>query len=160
MKKDKLTNHRPPQSIQRWIYRRCSNFSRSILYSYNEDGIYILQNSSITLSDNELPLYECFGKDNESSSTYLLITTLQIISIIGLNRMESDIEDLNFDMKIEEIIESRNNRTRYQENIKYEIKTTNGFIPLWVEVGINEHILWGVLTQISFLLNKHLKNDR
>jgi len=151
----KITDNRSPISLQNWIYTRTKHFSRYILYCIEEAKKKVIQNSSIELLDKEYPLFECYSKDANDQYTYLLITTHFLTSIIDNITYTVDIEDISFDLEIDDIIESRKSRTEYTEYVKYELKTTNETISVWVECGVCENILWGIFNQLNFLKRKY-----
>lgn len=158
--KNKIINFRSPYSVRFWIYRRNMHFSRYVLYSHIEDEEKSIQNTSIVLDDNELPIFDCYSKDNNGNSTYLLITTNFLTSIVDNETFKVEIEDAIFNFVIEDIIARRKGRTEYIESVKYELQTTEGIIPVWVENGICENILWGIFKQLNFLKEKYeIKND-
>jgi hypothetical protein len=153
--KNKITDFRSTLSIHNWIYSRNKHFSRYILYSVSESETKGIQNPSIKLEDKEFPIFDCYSNDNNDQYTYLLITTHFLTSIIDNITYTVDIEDISFDFEIDDIIESRKNRTDYIEYICYELKTTKEIIPVWVECGVCENILWGIFNQLNFLKRKY-----
>ena len=154
-KKNKIINFRSPYSVRFWIYRRNKNFNRYVLYSHNEDEEKNIQNTSIILDDNELPIFDCYSCDNNGDSTYLLITTHKLISIVDSEIFKVDIEDVSFGLEIEDIIAIRKGRTEYIEYVKYELLSSIGIIPIWCENGNCENILWGIFKQLNFLKRKY-----
>ena len=114
-----------------------------------------IQNSSIVLLDNEYPIFDCYAKDTNDQFTYLLITTHYLIYIVDVTTYKADIECISFNMEIEDIISIRKNRKDYIEYVKYELESTIGNIPIWVECGICENILVGIFKQINFLKTKY-----
>jgi len=158
--KNKIINFRSPYSVRFWIFRRNMHFSRYVLYNHIEDEEINIQNTSIILDDNELPIFDCYSKDNNSISTYLLITTHFLTSIVDNKTFKVEIEDVKFYFNIEDILLHRKSRVEYFESIKYELKSTEGIIPIWIENGNCENIIWGIFKQLNFLKEKYeITND-
>lgn len=156
----KITDFRTPFSLLNWVVSRNQHFSRYILYSVCEAEEKDIQNPSMKLEENEYPLFECYGNDTNGQYTYLLITTHFLTSIVDNISYKVDIEDIIFDLDIEDIIIGRKERTEYIESVKYDLQSPQGIIPIWIESGICENMIWGVFNQINFLKSKYgIKND-
>lgn len=156
----KLTDYRTPFSLLNWVNSRNNHFGRYIFYSVSESETREIQNSSIILLDKELPIFECYAKDTDDQYTYLLITTHFLISIVDGNTYKVDIECISFDLEMEEIITGRERRTEYLEHVKYELQSSIGIIPIWIECGVCENIFCGIFNQINFLKRKYgITND-
>ena len=154
-----LTDHKSPENIHRRIHAKCNSFARSILYEYNPDGTYHLQNSRIQLLDGEIPLFESY-----TSKGYLLITTTHLYSNIKLKMGDSDcnrsysipVEQITYTGNAWDIIEERKQRIQYQEEIIKHIPTANGeSIEVIIPTGVTENILHEVLTQLVWMCNKY-----
>lgn len=158
--KNKLIDYRTPLSLLNWVSSRNKHFGRYILYSVSEAIGKEIQNHSITLEDKEYPLFECYAKDTNDQYTYLLITTHFLISIVDGSTYKADIECISFTLELEDIIAIRKGRTNYNEYACYDLQSSVGIIPIWIENGICEHILWGVFNQLHYLKMKYgIKNN-
>ena len=154
-----LTEHKSPENIQRRIHAKCNSFARSILYPYNPNGTYQLQNSKIQLQEGEIPLFEYY-----SSLGYLLITTTHLYSNIKIKMGDSiyyrnystPVEQISYTGNAWDIIAERKDRIQYQEEIIKHIPTTTGeSIEVIIPTGVTENILHEVLTQIVWMCNKY-----
>ena len=154
-----LTDHKSPENIHRRIHAKCNSFARTILYAYNTDGTYHLQNSKIELHEGEIPLFESY-----SSKGYLLITTIHLYSLIKVKMGDTDynrsystpIEQITYSGNIWDIIAQRKERTLYQEEIIKHIPTANGDnIEVIIQTGVSENILHEVLMQLVWMCNKY-----
>lgn len=155
----KLTQNKTPERIHRRVFAKCKSFARSILYPYNVDGNYDLQNSKIKLQEGEMPLFESF-----TSQGYLLITTSHLYSEINVKMEDSSynrsyfipVEDIRYEGNVWDIVDEQKQRTIYQEEIIKHINTINGeSVEIVIQTGIDECILHEVLTQLTWLCNKY-----
>ena len=151
----KIIEYRSSFSLLKWVNSRNKHFGRYILYSVSHAEEKEIQNSSIKLEEKEYPLFECYGKDTNDQYTYLILTTHFLTSIVNNITYKVDIESISFEMEIDDLIESRKRRKDYIEYVCYELKTTNETIPIWVECGVCENILWGIFNQLNFLKGKY-----
>lgn len=152
---NKITDYRTPFSLLNWVISRNKHFGRYILYSVSEAEGKEIQNSSIQLEDKELPIFECYAKDTNDQYTYLLITTHYLVSIVDNRTYKIDIEGVNCELEIEDIINSRKGRTNYNEYVCYELQSSVGIIPIWIECGVCENIFCGIFNQLNFLKRKY-----
>ena len=155
----KLTQFKTSENIHRRIFAKSKSYSRSVLYPLNENGKYELLDSVIQLEEGEIPIYEYY-----SVQSYLLITTRQLISKIRVNIEDSfyensycvPIENLIYAGELMDIINERNERLHYQEEIIKHIDTINGeSIEVIVKTGIDENLLHEILTQLVWMCDKY-----
>ena len=168
MNENNITKHKSIESIINRIRFRTDRYPRTVIFDYNQEGVYNLQIDTIQLEEGEHPLFEDYNRNG-----YTLLTTHYLYSII-LNDKESPllvkdqifkvaINDIIYYKSISDIITEQYQRKNYSETLLKQIDTTTeqGAVLFYLRVGTVEFQFHEILRQLVCMNNfyKHLQKQ-
>lgn len=160
MNDNNITKNKTTESVFNRIRFRTDRYPRTVIFDYSIDGNYQLQGEFVKLEEGEYPLFESYNRNG-----YTLLTSHYLYSII-LRDDESlllvknqtfkvKIEDIVYYKSLSDLLEEKEKRTEYKEEILKFIETTTqeGAILLYLRTGVEEFQFHDILRQLVCMNN-------
>jgi hypothetical protein len=160
MNDNNITKNKPIESVFNRIRFRTDRYPRTVIFDYSIDGNYQLQGEFVKLEEGEYPLFESYNRNG-----YTLFTSHYLYSVI-LRDDESPllvknqifkvkIEDIVYYKSLSNLLEEKEKRTEYKEEVLKFIETTTekGAVLLYLRVGTDEFLFHEILKQLVCMNN-------
>jgi hypothetical protein len=166
MNDNNITKNKTTESVFNRIKFRTDRYPRTVIFDYSIDGNYQLQGEFVKLEDSEYPLFESYNRNG-----YTLLTSHYLHSVI-LRDDESPllvknqifkvkIEDIVYYKSLSDLLEEKEKRTEYKEEVLKFIETTTekGAVLLYLRVGTEEFLFHEILKQLVCMNNFYKFQD-
>lgn len=166
MNDNNITKNKTTESVFNRIRFRTDRYPRTVIFDYSVDGNYQLQGEFVKLEDSEYPLFESYNRNG-----YTLLTSHYLYSVI-LRDDESPllvknqifkvkIEDIVYYKSLSNLLEEKDKRTEYKEEVLKFIETTTdqGAVLLYLRVGTEEFLFHEILKQLVCMNNFYKFQD-
>lgn len=155
-----ITKNKTTESVFNRIRFRTDRYLKTVIFDYSVDGNYQLQGEFVKLEDGEYPLFESYNKSGYSLLTshylYSVILRDDISPLLIMNQIfKVKIEDIVYYKTISDLLEEKEKRIKYKEEVLKFIETTTeeGTVLLYLRIGVEEFIFHEILRQLVCMNN-------